>query len=65
MAPTDNDSMGFAHRPNDDGSFDSICLHCYRTIATANSVEGLMEAERLHKCDNDIHFRGKIRLVKR
>jgi|SRR5580704_15785101 hypothetical protein len=27
---------GFRHRPNNDGSVDSICLRCFRTIASNN-----------------------------
>ncbi len=34
----------FPHRYNADGSFDSICSECFRTVATA-STEDLLEAE--------------------
>ena len=43
----------FAHRQNRDGTFDSICLHCYLTVATANSKENLADREKRHECKDD------------
>jgi hypothetical protein len=40
----------FPHRRNSDGSFDSICTQCFRTIATANAEAELQAAERAHDC---------------
>ena len=41
----------FAHRLNDDGSVDSICLHCFRTVASKNFESALAMVESQHKCD--------------
>lgn len=44
-------SVCFAQRQNRDSSFDSICITCYQTIASANSAGELEGAERTHHCD--------------
>ena len=41
---------GFAHRSNDDGSWDSICLRCCRTVATAARTIWLVVTENNHTC---------------
>jgi len=43
----------FAKRRNWNSSFDSICIRCYQTIATANSEEELAAHEQKHTCDPD------------
>jgi hypothetical protein len=40
----------FPHRLNGDGSYDSICTTCFRTVATAHSEEELAAEERMHEC---------------
>jgi hypothetical protein len=40
----------YAHRCNTDGSFDSICLHCFQTIASAPIDAALAEHEMQHRC---------------
>ena len=48
-------SIGFNHRPKPDGTVDSICLQCFRTVATVNDEEQLATVERQHRCDpNDL-----------
>jgi hypothetical protein len=47
---TDN---AYAHRLNGDGSFDSICLRCFTTVATADTIENLAPNETAHKCADD------------
>ena len=42
---------GFAHRENQNGSFDSICKRCYATIATSLREAELEKWEEHHKCD--------------
>ena len=42
---------GFSHRPNNDGSVDSICLRCFRTIASNNHEWSLAMLESQHECD--------------
>jgi hypothetical protein len=38
------------HRSNNDGTFDSICLSCYQTIATSYIEENLARPEVEHAC---------------
>ena len=40
----------FPHRRNRDGSFDSICLKCLLTIATARKEADLHLQDRNHIC---------------
>jgi len=40
----------FYHRANQDGSFDSICLYCFQTVATTSVVPDLKKLESLHDC---------------
>jgi len=41
----------FPHRQNPDGSFDSICLRCFATVATAMDVRQLHSYDKNHVCD--------------
>jgi hypothetical protein len=41
----------FAHRHNRDGTHDSICFSCMRTIASAKDETKLEGIERVHLCD--------------
>ncbi len=43
--------MQLPHRLNSDGSFDSICPHCFVTIGTAASEDDLERLEGEHVCD--------------
>jgi hypothetical protein len=40
----------FRYRHHPDGNLDSICLKCYRTVATAKSLDVLAKAEEQHDC---------------
>jgi hypothetical protein len=40
----------YTHRKNADRSYDSICLQCFRTVATSSDELVLAELENLHKC---------------
>jgi len=40
----------FPHRRNPDGTVDSICAGCFRTIATALNEAQLQTAESTHQC---------------
>jgi hypothetical protein len=40
----------FSHRQNRDGTFDSICPRCYRTIANRTSEAYLAKDELRHVC---------------
>ena len=44
----------FAIRSNPDRTFDSICMHCFRTVATSSSIVELHALERNHVCDRDL-----------
>lgn len=44
----------FAHRPNHDETFDSICRTCYRTVADHVGETDLEQAEREHVCDTRV-----------
>ena len=41
-------TQNYARRCNADGSFDSICLHCFQTVASATSNAALAENEMQH-----------------
>lgn len=43
-------NTAFPHRRNPDGTFDSICTHCFTTIATTTAEAELEGAERAHTC---------------
>jgi hypothetical protein len=41
----------YAHRPNKDGSYDSICAACFATVATVRDECELAQHERTHVCN--------------
>jgi hypothetical protein len=40
----------FPHRRNKDGSFNSICLKCFATVASHMTEEELKEQDKKHVC---------------
>jgi hypothetical protein len=42
--------LKYPHRLNPDGTYDSICTRCFRTIANANEEADLAAAEEAHNC---------------
>ena len=46
----------FPHRRNRDGTYDSICVHCFATVGTGKTEDELLEAEKLHVCDEELLF---------
>jgi hypothetical protein len=45
----DRDAISrYAHRPNKDGSYDSICFACFATVATVINEGELAQHERTH-----------------
>ena len=47
----------FPHRRNEDGSFDSICHRCFRTIGREKEEEKLRAAELKHVYEDlDLSF---------
>src|ERR1700746_2564233 len=43
----------FAKRRNPDGTMDSICLNCFRTVATCTDELELIELEKEHRCGQE------------
>jgi DNA-binding NarL/FixJ family response regulator len=43
--------LAFRRRHNEDGTWDSICLRCYRTAATARDASWLPLLQSTHTCD--------------
>ncbi len=41
----------FSHRHNKNGSWDSICLQCYQTAASAENELDLRPVEQGHDCE--------------
>jgi len=58
-------STDYAHRENPDGTFDSICLHCYLTVMQANTEQALAVAEAQHSCppDSMLASNGVVKLL--
>jgi hypothetical protein len=40
----------YTHRKNANGTWDAICMICFRTAATAHTESNLRETETLHRC---------------
>jgi hypothetical protein len=48
--------LAFRRRHNKDGTWDSICLRCYRTAASARDTSWLPLLQSTHTCDPmDLH----------
>jgi hypothetical protein len=60
---SDTQHHRFPHRANADGSFDSICLGCYETVAQRAIEAELTPFELSHTCrTSDLVRLGKIDL---
>jgi hypothetical protein len=44
-------SPRYAHRPNKDGSYDSICTSCFATVASVIDEAELTQHEHGHICN--------------
>ena len=64
-SPDSDMATEFAHRQNADGTFDSICLSCDRTVASAQSEAELSKGEKEHSCPTDGTFVSRILRVLR
>jgi len=53
-------SKPFPHRKNADGTWDSICTKCFRTVATAKRESSLADAEAEHVCVSSIFADAKL-----
>ena len=45
------DESDFIYRRHPDGTIDSICTRCYRTVGTDAHIERLKTPEQKHVCD--------------
>lgn len=52
--------IAFPHRPNRDGTFDSICPYCFMTVASHIPETRLGPIEERHQCFGDFAMRRKI-----
>jgi hypothetical protein len=50
----------FPHRHNSDGTYDSICPKCYRTVAAERLERNLAAKERAHICGKDDTLPGDV-----
>ncbi len=55
-------TIRFAHRPVEGGTYESICLNCFRTAGSARDESGLAKAEAQHAClaEDLIRLYGRI-----
>ena len=54
----------YVHRPNQDGSHDSICAACFATVASVRDEAELAQHELTHVCNPFwAHLAGKRPLV--
>jgi len=51
--------QSYVHRPNKDGSYDSICTRCYATVASVRNEAELIMHEGNHTCIPDWPYRAK------
>src|ERR1700757_3511960 len=50
-------TQNYAHRRNADGSFDSICLHCFQTGASA-SIDAALAEINAALAQNEMQYRS-------
>lgn len=58
-------SEDYAHRKNEDGTFDSICMFCFRTIASAGNESELATKSVIHVHLRLLAAKCKIRATKK
>ncbi len=56
----DEPIAAFCHRPNADGSFDSICLACFATVYSTQREADLIPGEQRHSCGGWFPLRGEV-----
>lgn len=53
-----HDRQPFPHRQTSDGTYDSICPRCFRTVDTQRIEQNLAAEENVHVCEQtDLHSR--------
>jgi hypothetical protein len=65
MYKLDREHFSFAHRRNNDGTVDSICPSCFRTVAQSARESDLQAEENSHVCNPVIveHYRGLSKAI--
>lgn len=53
-------SQSYVHRPNKDGTYDSICTQCYVTVATTRNETELDMHESSHICIADWPYQVSV-----
>jgi hypothetical protein len=48
----ENDATLYAHRRNEDGSYDAICRTCFAALARRKPESELAKYEKAHICDS-------------
>ena len=51
MTSSSASDLHFCHRPNRDGTVDSICLKCFLTVSRGQSDAVRMKREESHACN--------------
>jgi hypothetical protein len=54
----------FAHRVNANNTVDSICLHCFGTVASVQTVSDLRAEEVGHRCWQRAEYIDQIQSVR-
>lgn len=53
----------FRHRPNRNGSHDSICLTCFKTVLTKEIEEELVAGEETHLCELTLMRTARLAMI--
>lgn len=51
-------SPNFPHRLNAEGSYDAICIQCFRTVASVSQESDLARFENAHVCDPENQYKA-------
>jgi hypothetical protein len=46
----DSETPDFPHRINADGTYESICILCFATVAAAQNLAELRDRHKVHVC---------------
>ncbi len=60
-SPSSLSPSKFRYRQNPDGTWDSICLLCFQTAASAEHFEDLAVLEEQHRCEITLDLKKPIR----
>jgi hypothetical protein len=58
---SDSSDPQFRYKNNLDGTFNSICVRCFRTVGTAGDIKSLYPSELTHICEPaDLQSRSQL-----